>query len=125
VLTVPVTALSVGADGDARLQVEKAGRTNYVQVTPGLAAQGLVEVSPVSGDLTAGDLVVAGTKDGSPVPGAATGTGTSQSSGTGTTSQAGKGSTGGTGSSGSSGSSGASGGSGSSGTSGQAGGTTP
>ena len=46
VLTVPVTALSVGADGNARLQVQRAGRTQYVQVTPGLAAQGLVEVSP-------------------------------------------------------------------------------
>ena len=36
----------------------------YVKVTPGLAAQGLVEVRPVSGDLAAGDLVVVGHRDG-------------------------------------------------------------
>ena len=66
VLTVPVTALSVGADGDARVQVQaRGGGSQYVKVTPGLAAQGLVEVRPVSGELAAGDLVVSGTRDGS------------------------------------------------------------
>ncbi len=55
VLTVPVTALSVGADGDARVQVQTpGGGSQYVKVTPGLAAQGLVEIRPVSGELAAG-----------------------------------------------------------------------
>jgi hypothetical protein len=61
VLTVPVTALSVGADGSSRLQVERpGGRMEYVTVEPGLAAQGLVEVRPVNGKLEVGDLVVVG-----------------------------------------------------------------
>jgi hypothetical protein len=123
VLTVPVTALSVGADGSARVQIQSGGRTHYVPVTPGLAAQGLVEVRPVSGELSAGDLVVAGTKDGSASPGSGAGSGTPQSSGTGTTPQgaSGKGSTGSSGASGTSGSSGSSGASGSSGSSSQSG----
>jgi hypothetical protein len=65
VLVVPVTALSVGADGNSRVQVQrKDGRTEYVTVDPGLAAKGLVEVRPVDGRLAVGDLVVAGAKDG-------------------------------------------------------------
>jgi peptidoglycan hydrolase-like protein with peptidoglycan-binding domain len=63
VLTVPVNALSVGADGQSRVQVRGAGgRTEYVKVEPGLAAQGLVEVRPVSGSLATGDLVVVGAR---------------------------------------------------------------
>jgi multidrug efflux pump subunit AcrA (membrane-fusion protein) len=61
VLVVPVTALSVGADGNARVQVRRAdGRTEYVTVEPGLAAKGLVEVRPVRRGLEVGDLVIAG-----------------------------------------------------------------
>jgi hypothetical protein len=60
VLVVPVTALSVGADGSSRVQVQQSGRSEYVTVEPGLAAQGLVEVRPVRGALAPGDLVVAG-----------------------------------------------------------------
>ena len=60
VLVVPVTALSVGADGSSRVQVQQRGRSEYVTVEPGLAAQGLVEVRPVRGALATGDLVVAG-----------------------------------------------------------------
>jgi multidrug efflux pump subunit AcrA (membrane-fusion protein) len=63
VLAVPVTALSVGADGGSRVQVQrKDGRTEYVGVVPGLAAQGLVEVRPVSGSLKPGGLVVVGAR---------------------------------------------------------------
>ncbi len=62
VLTVPITALSVGADGSSRLQVQSGGRARYVTVQPGLAAQGLVEVRPIDGKLGAGDLVVVGEK---------------------------------------------------------------
>jgi hypothetical protein len=61
VLAVPVTALSVGADGSSRLQVRRGGgRSEYVTVEPGLAAQGLVEVRPTGGKLAPGDLVVVG-----------------------------------------------------------------
>jgi hypothetical protein len=61
VLVVPVTALSVGADGNSRVQVQrKGGRAEYVTVAPGLAAQGLVEVRPVQGKLDVGDLVIVG-----------------------------------------------------------------
>jgi peptidoglycan hydrolase-like protein with peptidoglycan-binding domain len=63
VLTVPVTALSVGADGTSRVQVQRpGGRSQFVNVEAGLAAQGLVEVRPVGGDLEPGGLVVVGAK---------------------------------------------------------------
>ncbi len=62
VLAVPVTALSVGADGSSRVQVQRSGRSEYVTVAPGLAAQGLVEIRPVRGRLESGDLVVVGAK---------------------------------------------------------------
>jgi Putative peptidoglycan binding domain len=122
VLTVPVTALSVGADGDARVQVQApGGGSQYVKVTPGLAAQGLVEVRPVSGDLAAGDLVVSGTRDGSAgaTPADAGTTGTSQPGGSSTTRKGSSGTSGASGTSGKSGSSGASGSSGTSGTTSQ------
>jgi hypothetical protein len=72
---VPVTALSVGADGEARVQVQRAGgRAEYVKVAPGLAAKGLVEVRPVQGELSAGDLVIVGEKN---LPGGSGATGSS------------------------------------------------
>jgi hypothetical protein len=61
VLAVPVSALSVAADGTTRVQVVVSkGKTRDVTVTPGLAAKGLVAVAPVAGALQAGDLVVVG-----------------------------------------------------------------
>ena len=62
VLTVPLNALSVGADGRSRVQVERAtGTTRFVLVDPGLAAAGNVEVVPrPRGALKAGDRVVIG-----------------------------------------------------------------
>jgi putative peptidoglycan binding protein len=62
VLAVPVGALSISADGKSRVQVDLGGgRTKVVRVTPGLAAQGFVEVEPDrKGALSAGDLVVIG-----------------------------------------------------------------
>ena len=61
VLTVPVTALSVGADGSSRVQrQDSSGHTEFVSVEPGLAAHGLVEVRPASDALAANDLVVVG-----------------------------------------------------------------
>jgi peptidoglycan hydrolase-like protein with peptidoglycan-binding domain len=66
VLAVPVTALSVGADGSSRVQVQRAsGRSEYVPVEAGLAAQGLVEVRPVGRRLEPGGLVVVGAKGAS------------------------------------------------------------
>lgn len=65
VLVVPVSALSVGGDGDSRLQVRRGRRTKIVNVVPGLAAEGLVEVRPVGNQrLEAGDLVIVGTQPG-------------------------------------------------------------
>jgi len=66
VLAVPVNALSVGADGRERVQVDRgAGRAELVLVRTGLRAQGLVEVSPrEAGELKEGDLVVIGSGAG-------------------------------------------------------------
>jgi peptidoglycan hydrolase-like protein with peptidoglycan-binding domain len=69
VLAVPVNAVSVGADGSSRVQVDGAGTgRDYVSVEPGLAAQGLVEVRPVSGRLEPGTQVVVGKRNGAPSP---------------------------------------------------------
>lgn len=65
VLAVPVAALSVGADGTSRVQVQRGkASTRDVTVTPGLAAKGMVAVTPVAGRLNPGDLVVVGTGGG-------------------------------------------------------------
>jgi multidrug efflux pump subunit AcrA (membrane-fusion protein) len=107
VLVVPVTALSVGADGSSRLQVERpGGRMEYVTVEPGLAAQGLVEVRPVSGELKAGDLVVVGQRGDLSSGAAETSLGETGVTGGGTTEPAGK--SGGTGTTGPSGTNGSS-----------------
>jgi multidrug efflux pump subunit AcrA (membrane-fusion protein) len=64
VLAVPAGALSLGGDGQARLQVRRRGRTVLVTVAPGLAADGLVAVRPAGRvRLRAGDLVVVGSRD--------------------------------------------------------------
>jgi peptidoglycan hydrolase-like protein with peptidoglycan-binding domain len=89
VLTVPVTALSVGADGNSRVQVQHSvGRIEYVSVEPGLAAKGLVEVR---GRLSPGDLVIVGGRGRSGGGGSGSGGGSSGSGGgaTGTSSPAG------------------------------------
>ena len=68
VLTVPAAALSVSADGGTRLQVQRANGTSQpVRVTPGLAAKGLVAVTPIGDQLGPGDLVVVG-REGAPSP---------------------------------------------------------
>ena len=61
VLAVPAAALSATADGATRVEVEQPdGSTRFVEVEPGLAASGLVEVTPIDGQLREGDLVVVG-----------------------------------------------------------------
>ena len=61
VLAVPLAALSAGADGTARVEVERAkGQTVLVEVSTGLRAGGFVEVEPLGEPLSAGDRVVVG-----------------------------------------------------------------
>jgi multidrug efflux pump subunit AcrA (membrane-fusion protein) len=61
VLAVPAAALSATANGATILQVENEDRTlRTVSVEPGLAAGGLVEVTPIDGGLAMGDRVVVG-----------------------------------------------------------------
>ena len=60
VTAVPVSALSLAADGTSRVQVDNDGSLEFVVVEPGLSADGFVEVTPVDGTLVAGQLVVIG-----------------------------------------------------------------
>ena len=60
VLVVPISALSLAADGSSRIQRDANGVLEFVTVEPGLSAEGFVEVTPVEGVLEAGDLVVIG-----------------------------------------------------------------
>ena len=53
------------SEGMRTVMVEReapGGGTEFVTVEPGLAAQGLVEVRPVDGGLSDGDLVVVGSR---------------------------------------------------------------
>ena len=60
VAAVPVSAVSLTADGTSRVQVENAGILKYIEVEPGLSADGYVEVSPVKETFAPGQLVVVG-----------------------------------------------------------------
>ncbi len=60
VTVVPMSALSLAADGTSRVQIEKDGALEYMTVTPGLSADGFVEVTPVDGQLAPGQRVVVG-----------------------------------------------------------------
>ena len=65
-LVVPVSALSVRADGSTQLQIEdQPGSIRTVVVTAGLSAQGFVEIIAITGGVSVGDRVVIGTKGGS------------------------------------------------------------
>ncbi len=76
VLAVPAAALFSTADGSIRLEVEESdGRLRTVTVETGLAAGGLVEITPVDGEVAEGDLVVVGRADGSGPGGDAADTG--------------------------------------------------
>jgi peptidoglycan hydrolase-like protein with peptidoglycan-binding domain len=64
VLAVPVAALSMASDGTTRVQVQPPREpARFVTVEPGLAAKGVVAVTPVQGELGPGDLVVVGAKN--------------------------------------------------------------
>jgi peptidoglycan hydrolase-like protein with peptidoglycan-binding domain len=60
VTAVPVSALSLAADGTSRVRVHNSGALESVVVQPGLSADGFVEVIPVNGTLAPGQLVVIG-----------------------------------------------------------------
>ena len=60
VTVVPVSALSLAADGSSRVQVDNNGSLEFIVVEPGLSADGFVEVTPINGTLTPGQLVVIG-----------------------------------------------------------------
>ena len=65
VTAVPVSAVSLAADGTSRIQVESKdkGVFEYVSVTPGLSAGGYVEVTAPMAKLAPGQLVVVGYKN--------------------------------------------------------------
>jgi len=60
VTVVPVSALSLAADGTSRVQVDNSGSLEFIVVEPGLSADGFVEVTAVDGTLAPGQLVVIG-----------------------------------------------------------------
>jgi peptidoglycan hydrolase-like protein with peptidoglycan-binding domain len=61
VTAVPMSALSLAADGTSRVQVQIKNDFEYVTVEPGMVADGFVEVKPIKGSLEPGQLVVVGT----------------------------------------------------------------
>ena len=63
VTAVPISALSLAADGSSRVQVQDGNTLKYVRVKPGLAADGYVEVTAIDGRLEPGQLVVVGTNE--------------------------------------------------------------
>jgi len=80
VLAVPAAALSATANGSTNLQVENDDRTlRTVTVEAGLAAGGLVEVTPIEGELAEGDWVVVGREGSS--EGSSTGSSTETTDG--------------------------------------------
>ena len=65
VWAVPAAALSATADGAVRIEIAgEDGSTRFVAVEPGLSAQGLVEVTPLDGEIAIGDRVVVGAASG-------------------------------------------------------------
>ena len=60
VLAVPVSAVTLSADGSSRVQRDNNGKLEYVTVEPGLSAHGFVAVKPLDSALDPGDLVVVG-----------------------------------------------------------------
>lgn len=65
VLAVPVSALTLGADGSTRVERSTPDGVEVVTVDPGLSADGYVEVVPLEGELAVGDAVIIG-HDASP-----------------------------------------------------------
>jgi peptidoglycan hydrolase-like protein with peptidoglycan-binding domain len=66
VLAVPVSAVTLSADGSSRIQRDDNGKLEYVTVEPGLAADGFVAVRALDSTLEPGDLVVVGDENATP-----------------------------------------------------------
>lgn len=63
VLAVPAAALTVGPGGESRVEKLVSGdKTEIIEVTPGMAASGFVELKDVGDKLTLKDRVVVGNK---------------------------------------------------------------
>ena len=60
VTVVPISALFLAADGTSQVQVQKDGKLEFLEVKPGLSADGFVEVTPVDSELAEGQLVLVG-----------------------------------------------------------------
>jgi hypothetical protein len=60
VLAVPAAAVHTSADGKTRVQVERDGTVQDLDVTTGISAGGFTEVKSTEGALKKGDLVVVG-----------------------------------------------------------------
>lgn len=60
VTAVPVSAISLAADGTSRVQVDIHGGLKFLVVKPGLSANGFVEITALEGVLEPGQLVVVG-----------------------------------------------------------------
>jgi hypothetical protein len=67
VLVIPLSALTIGASGTSRVEIVTGATTRFVDVVPGLVAQGLVEVTASAGDLAVGDNAVVGRGNEQPV----------------------------------------------------------
>lgn len=57
---VPVSAVSLGADGSSRVQRSVDGQLEFVPVEPGFSAEGYVTISATGVELAVGDMVVIG-----------------------------------------------------------------
>ncbi|MEZ4663170.1 MAG: peptidoglycan-binding protein [Caldilineaceae bacterium] len=64
VVVAPISALTMSADGVSHIQVDHNGTLASVAVEPGLAAEGFVEITPLEGTLSAGQLVLIGVENG-------------------------------------------------------------
>lgn len=61
VIAVPIAALTAGSGGESRVTVDRGnGETDLITVSPGLAADGFVEITDAEGKLEKGDKVVVG-----------------------------------------------------------------
>lgn len=60
VLSVPASAVTLSVDGSSNVLVDREGTLETVTIEPGLAAAGYVGITPLTGDLAEGDLVVIG-----------------------------------------------------------------
>lgn len=60
VLAVPASAVTLSVDGSSQVVVDRKGSFETVIVEPGLAAAGYVAITPLTGELADGELVVIG-----------------------------------------------------------------